>query len=216
MEVYALLGLDLLCFKSLQQLANDLSGEVIIAPGKKLEDLIHLAELCVDLLQQNEEHYAEEVVLHFSHSLLMSSKIMKPRSEDCAVTIDFIHEAAITSLSCGSNVKLCVDWPNMILCFWLLLIVGLVSPLFSPVHVLAVEQKAYKSIAKRGESGTPEPSLTSHPCLSEKPVAFFLFVLTNGVVRSIGQRFLRRLEAGLVHVFRQTFTNPAITQVFKR
>lgn len=28
-------------------------------PSKKLEDLIHLAELCVDLLQQNEEHYAE-------------------------------------------------------------------------------------------------------------------------------------------------------------
>ena len=26
---------------------------------KKLEDLSHLAELCVDLLQQNEEHYAE-------------------------------------------------------------------------------------------------------------------------------------------------------------
>nr|CAD7428360.1 unnamed protein product [Timema monikensis] len=41
---------------------NDLSGEVIIAPGKKLEDLIHLAELCVDLLQQNEEHYAETSV----------------------------------------------------------------------------------------------------------------------------------------------------------
>nr|CAD7587650.1 unnamed protein product [Timema genevievae] len=61
MAVYALLvWFDLLCFKSLQQLANDLSGEVIIAPGKKLEDLIHLAELCVDLLQQNEEHYAEK------------------------------------------------------------------------------------------------------------------------------------------------------------
>ena len=28
-------------------------------PMKKLEDLIHLAELCVDLLQQNEENYAE-------------------------------------------------------------------------------------------------------------------------------------------------------------
>lgn len=28
-------------------------------PSKKLEDLIHLTELCVDLLQQNEEHYAE-------------------------------------------------------------------------------------------------------------------------------------------------------------
>lgn len=31
----------------------------MVAPSKKLEDLIHLAELCVDLLQQNEEHYAE-------------------------------------------------------------------------------------------------------------------------------------------------------------
>lgn len=30
-----------------------------VPPAKKLEDLIHLAELCVDLLQQNEEHYAE-------------------------------------------------------------------------------------------------------------------------------------------------------------
>lgn len=38
----------------------------MVPPAKKLEDLIHLAELCVDLLQQNEEHYAEvspEVVL---------------------------------------------------------------------------------------------------------------------------------------------------------
>lgn len=31
----------------------------MVTPAKKLEDLIHLAELCVDLLQQNEEHYAE-------------------------------------------------------------------------------------------------------------------------------------------------------------
>lgn len=34
-------------------------GEVIIPPGKKLEDLIRLSELCVDLLRQNEEFYAE-------------------------------------------------------------------------------------------------------------------------------------------------------------
>lgn len=39
--------------------ADDLSGEGQVPPMKKLEDLIHLAELCVDLLQQNEEHYAE-------------------------------------------------------------------------------------------------------------------------------------------------------------
>ena len=37
-----------------------LGGDVqIISPAKKLEDLIRLAELCVDLLRQNEEFYAE-------------------------------------------------------------------------------------------------------------------------------------------------------------
>ncbi|XP_039967660.1 calcium-dependent secretion activator-like isoform X2 [Bactrocera tryoni] len=38
---------------------EDLRGEIMVPAAKKLEDLIHLAELCVDLLQQNEEHYAE-------------------------------------------------------------------------------------------------------------------------------------------------------------
>lgn len=38
---------------------DDLRGETMVPPNKKLDDLIHLAELCVDLLQQNEEHYAE-------------------------------------------------------------------------------------------------------------------------------------------------------------
>lgn len=33
--------------------------DVTALPSKKLEDLIHLAELCVDLLQQNNEHYSE-------------------------------------------------------------------------------------------------------------------------------------------------------------
>lgn len=38
----------------------------MVPPAKKLEDLIHLAELCVDLLQQNEEHYAEVISCYFS------------------------------------------------------------------------------------------------------------------------------------------------------
>lgn len=50
---------------SVQLLTDDLSGEVMVAPSKKLEDLIHLAELCVDLLQQNEEHYAEVGLVQF-------------------------------------------------------------------------------------------------------------------------------------------------------
>lgn len=41
------------------KIEEDLRGEMIVPSAKKLEDLIHLAELCVDLLQQNEEHYAE-------------------------------------------------------------------------------------------------------------------------------------------------------------
>ena len=36
-------------------------GDVIIPPRQKLEDLIRLAELCVDLLRQNEEFYAEVI-----------------------------------------------------------------------------------------------------------------------------------------------------------
>ncbi len=36
-------------------------GEVVITPRQKLEDLIRLAELCVDLLRQNEEFYAEVI-----------------------------------------------------------------------------------------------------------------------------------------------------------
>uniref|UniRef100_A0A336KFR6 CSON009414 protein n=1 Tax=Culicoides sonorensis TaxID=179676 RepID=A0A336KFR6_CULSO len=41
------------------KIEEDLRGDHDVPPAKKLEDLIHLAELCVDLLQQNDEHYAE-------------------------------------------------------------------------------------------------------------------------------------------------------------
>ncbi|KAK9758792.1 MUN domain [Popillia japonica] len=43
------------------KIEDDLRGETMVPPSKKLDDLIHLAELCVDLLQQNEEHYAEQL-----------------------------------------------------------------------------------------------------------------------------------------------------------
>ena len=44
------------------KIEDDYNGEVCVPPSKKLEDLIHLAEICVDLLQQNEEHYSEVLV----------------------------------------------------------------------------------------------------------------------------------------------------------
>ena len=43
-----------------------------ITPKQKLEDLIRLAELCVDLLRQNEEFYAEVTLLS---SVLTSFRI---------------------------------------------------------------------------------------------------------------------------------------------
>nr|CAD7437780.1 unnamed protein product [Timema bartmani] len=46
-----------------------------------------------------------EVVLHISHSSLMSSDRMKPRSRDLVVTIDFLQEAANTSLFNDNNAE---------------------------------------------------------------------------------------------------------------
>lgn len=40
---------------------EEVIGEVVIPPARKLQDLIRLAELCVDLLRQNEEFYAEVI-----------------------------------------------------------------------------------------------------------------------------------------------------------
>ena len=40
---------------------EDMIGEVVVPPARKLQDLIRLAELCVDLLRQNEEFYAEVI-----------------------------------------------------------------------------------------------------------------------------------------------------------
>lgn len=46
-----------------EKLSDEIVGEVVITPRQKLEDLIRLAELCVDLLRQNEEFYAEVTFL---------------------------------------------------------------------------------------------------------------------------------------------------------
>ncbi|XP_076176183.1 calcium-dependent secretion activator 1 isoform X1 [Ptiloglossa arizonensis] len=48
------------------KIEDDLSGDVCVPPNKKLADLIQLAEMCVDLLQQNGEHYSEVVPQAFA------------------------------------------------------------------------------------------------------------------------------------------------------
>ncbi|XP_076224576.1 calcium-dependent secretion activator 1 isoform X2 [Nomia melanderi] len=48
------------------KIEDDLSSDVCVPPSKKLEDLIHLSEMCVDLLQQNGEHYSEVVPQAFA------------------------------------------------------------------------------------------------------------------------------------------------------
>lgn len=39
--------------------SDDPNTDGVAHPNKKLDNLIRLAEMCVDQLQQNEEHYAE-------------------------------------------------------------------------------------------------------------------------------------------------------------
>ena len=52
-----------------RQFAEEVIGEVVIPPARKLEDLIRLSELCVDLLRGNEEFYAEvsEAIMNLSY-----------------------------------------------------------------------------------------------------------------------------------------------------
>lgn len=50
------------------KLQDDLNGEACVSPSKKMEDLINLATICVDLLQQNEEHYSEVLIRFISSS----------------------------------------------------------------------------------------------------------------------------------------------------
>ena len=54
------------------KIEDDFSGEVCVPPSKKLEDLIHLAEMCVDLLQQNGEHYSKVLVGFLQLSVIFS------------------------------------------------------------------------------------------------------------------------------------------------
>ena len=54
------------------KIEDDFSGEVCVPPSKKLEDLIHLADMCVDLLQQNGEHYSKVLVGFLQLSIVFS------------------------------------------------------------------------------------------------------------------------------------------------
>jgi len=43
---------------------------------KRLESLMHLAELCIELLKQNDEHYAD--VSHLSYSIVVLAAAVAP------------------------------------------------------------------------------------------------------------------------------------------
>jgi len=67
------------------KIEDDLNGEVCVPPNKKLEDLTRLAEMCVDLLQQNEEHYSEVLVGFLE--LSVHSRGSRERGSACHGTI---------------------------------------------------------------------------------------------------------------------------------
>lgn len=41
-----------------------------MSPKKRLDDVIHLAELCIEVLQQNEEHHAEVSIVMTTEYLM--------------------------------------------------------------------------------------------------------------------------------------------------
>ncbi|KRF85292.1 calcium-dependent secretion activator isoform X2 [Drosophila virilis] len=84
------------------RIEEDLRGELIVPPPKKLEDLIHLAELCVDLLQQNEEHYGE-LRKHDKKEKLKTIKEGGDGTGTGTGTIDGRVDAASTVASATSN-----------------------------------------------------------------------------------------------------------------
>ncbi|XP_021351970.1 calcium-dependent secretion activator 1-like isoform X5 [Mizuhopecten yessoensis] len=46
-----------------------------VTPKKRLDDVLHLAELCIEVLQQNEEHHAESAFAWFSDLLVEHAEI---------------------------------------------------------------------------------------------------------------------------------------------
>lgn len=82
------------------KIEDDFNGEVCVPPGKKLEDLIHLAELCVDLLQQNEEHYSEVLVRFLELSVIfpgLSSKRVCVVKKACSSSFEDSDPTIVSS-----------------------------------------------------------------------------------------------------------------------
>ena len=63
-----------------------------ITPRQKLDDLIRLAELCVDLLRQNEEFYAEVTLLS---SVLTSFRISASKKIIFREKFNFLNKIII-------------------------------------------------------------------------------------------------------------------------
>ena len=71
-----------------------------VQPKKKLEDVIHLAELCIEVLQQNEEHHAE-VVIPLSWELNTFSR---------KITFDLIFLCVLFQCVCSSRKEFEADF----------------------------------------------------------------------------------------------------------
>nr|CAD7413514.1 unnamed protein product [Timema poppensis] len=82
--------------------ASNLSIWDLVSPTPRIKaELTSNAPACYALAISPD---TKEVALRVSHSSLMSSDRMKPRSGDWVVTINFLYATSITSLSIGSSV----------------------------------------------------------------------------------------------------------------
>ena len=74
-----------------------------VDPKKKLDDLIHLAELCIEVLQQNEEYHAEvshTITPHTSHwtQPSYSNNIMSSASSREVFITECHHHHVLTTV----------------------------------------------------------------------------------------------------------------------
>jgi hypothetical protein len=97
------------------KICEDFNGEVCVPPGKKLEDLIHLAEICVDLLQQNEEHYSE-VLVRFLELSVHCLRLSRQRVACLKMDLVRIRTPPQKTINRGSFFYSCIC---KIICFFL-------------------------------------------------------------------------------------------------
>ena len=89
--------------------AEEVIGEVVVPPSRKLEDLIRLSELCVDLLRGNEEFYAEvsEAITNLSYVsivIILFGLCCRSNQPNVHLSVPFPNNILYADWQCGKRI----------------------------------------------------------------------------------------------------------------